>query len=366
MEDKDELEGSDKDSQEDLSGFEVSSGEGLNVDSQKKKKKSLPVILISLVIVGLVVVYTIGGNSSALKSYVNKYILKDYAIRVNSQVIGRAEYDRIYNKEMEMAKEFLKTQHRELDLRGAEAKKLGDEIKKRIVDQLSVRLLLLDDAIKKGYNVSDKDIDAQINGLIEKMGKERFNAILKKDNLTIDYIKDDFKKQMIVQKYLIEKMKQIKIDDNGTEQYFKQNKGKYNYPEMVRASHILLKTEQEAKEILKQLKGGADFAKLAETRSIDPSAKENKGDLNFFPKGAMIPEFEKIAFTYPVGKLSGIVKTQFGYHIIKVTDRKEASDVKFEQVKKAVKGEMVKEKQKNLIDKTINDLKAKAEIDVRV
>jgi len=366
MENKDELEGDDKASQEVLSGAEVSNEEESDVNSQKGKKRNLPVILISLIIVGLVILYTIGGDRLPIKSYVNKFILKDYAIRVNSQVISKVEYARIYSQEMEMAKGFLKSQHKELDFKSAEAKKLEDEIKRRIVDQLSIRLLLLDDAIKKGYNVSDKEIDTQINGLREKMGKEKFDAILKKDNLTIDYIKEDFKKQMIVQKYLIEKIKEIKIDDKAAEQSFIQNKGKYNRPEMVRASHILLKTEQEAKEVLKELKGGVDFAKLAETRSIDPSAKENKGDLNFFPKGTMIPEFEKIAFSTPVGKLSGIVKTQFGYHILRVTDRKEASDVKFDQVKDAVKNEMVKEKQKSLIDKTINDLKGKADIDVRI
>ena len=89
----------------------------------------------------------------------------------------------------------------------------------------------------------------------------------------------------------------------------------------VRASHILVKTEAEAKDILEELKNGASFGDLAKDRSLCPSKKRG-GDLGFFSRGKMVREFEKAAFALKKGELSDVVKTQFGYHILKVTDRK--------------------------------------------
>jgi len=89
----------------------------------------------------------------------------------------------------------------------------------------------------------------------------------------------------------------------------------------VRASHILVKTETEARELLEELKNGASFSKLAMERSLCPSKKRG-GDLGFFTRGKMVKEFEKAAFALKKGDLSDVVKTQFGYHLIKVMDRK--------------------------------------------
>lgn len=89
----------------------------------------------------------------------------------------------------------------------------------------------------------------------------------------------------------------------------------------VRASHILVSSQEKAKSILEEIKKGADFAKLAKKHSECPSSKKG-GDLGFFSKGRMVPEFEKAAFSLNPGEVSGPVKTEFGYHLIKVTGRK--------------------------------------------
>ena len=92
-------------------------------------------------------------------------------------------------------------------------------------------------------------------------------------------------------------------------------------PTQVRASHILVKTEKEANVIMSQVRDGADFGALARKHSTCPSGKQG-GDLGFFGKGMMVPEFESAAFRMTKGQVTGPVKTQFGYHIIKVTDTK--------------------------------------------
>ncbi len=337
---------------------EVSPSENTVTPQQKKGKKGfLPLILILLVLVAGGVFFYVFAKDK---------LLKDYAIKVNSQIVDKVEFNKIYSREMDKAKEFLAKQNGDAASRQAEIKKVEDKIKNKIIEQLTIRLLLLDDAIKKGFAADEKEVDAEVSGLKTKIGSEKFDEILKKENMSIDYIKDDIKKRMIVQKYLNNMMNGIKMDDKEAEDYFNKNSGKFQRPEMVRASHILVKTEDEAKNILKKLNSGADFGKLAAEYSIDPSAKMNKGDLNFFPKGSMLPEFEKVAFSTPVGKTSNIVKTQFGYHIIKVTDKQAPQDFKFEQVKEVIKKEMVTSKQNILLEKLISELKLKASIDVKV
>src|SRR5262249_30541579 len=104
----------------------------------------------------------------------------------------------------------------------------------------------------------------------------------------------------------------------------------YTTPEQIRASHILLKTEGKddaavktrAEELLKQAKAGADFAELAKKNSEDEASAKNGGDLDYFKRGRMVPEFEQVAFALQPGEISDVVKTSFGYHIIKLTDKK--------------------------------------------
>ena len=95
----------------------------------------------------------------------------------------------------------------------------------------------------------------------------------------------------------------------------------YSMALQARASHILVKTEEEANKIMKRLADGEEFDKVARRFSSCPSGK-NGGDLGWFGKGQMVPEFEKVAFENDAGKVVGPVKTQFGYHVIKVTGRK--------------------------------------------
>jgi len=117
------------------------------------------------------------------------------------------------------------------------------------------------------------------------------------------------------------------------ERAYNDNIDQYSTPEQVRASHILLKTEgkddaavkAKAEDILKQAKGGADFGELAKKNSEDEGSAKNGGDLDFFTRGRMVPEFDAVAFTLQPGQISDVVKSQFGYHIIKVTDKKEGT-----------------------------------------
>ncbi len=121
--------------------------------------------------------------------------------------------------------------------------------------------------------------------------------------------------------------------------------------EEVRARHILVKTEKEAQDVLAKLKGGADFEKLAREISTDPSAKTNGGDLEYFTKGQMVAEFSDAAFKLNKGQVSQPVKTQFGFHVIKVEDKRMKPVPKFEDVKDQVQAFVVRKAQAEVVMK---------------
>ena len=131
--------------------------------------------------------------------------------------------------------------------------------------------------------------------------------------------------------------------------------------EEVRARHILVKTEDEAKTVIKELGEGKDFAELAKTKSTDPN-KSDGGDLGYFKKGMMVPEFEKAAFEMKKGDVSKTpIKTQFGFHVIKVEDKRNAPPPEFEQVKDQVKQIVLRDKYMEVLKATKSA--AKIEID---
>ena len=133
----------------------------------------------------------------------------------------------------------------------------------------------------------------------------------------------------------------ITIPESDVEKEYKNNEEQYKSPEQVRASHILLKTEgkddaavkAKAEELLKQAKSGADFAELARKNSEDEASAKNGGDLDYFGKGRMVPEFDAAVFAMQPGQISDLVKTQYGYHIIKLVDKKPATTRPYAQVR---------------------------------
>jgi peptidyl-prolyl cis-trans isomerase D len=128
----------------------------------------------------------------------------------------------------------------------------------------------------------------------------------------------------------------VVIPPADIEREYKNNEEQYSTPEQVRASHILLKTEG----LLKQAKGGADFAELAKKNSEDEASAKNGGDLDYFGKGRMVPEFDAAVFAMQPGQISDLVKTQYGYHIIKLIDKKPATTRPLAQVRQQLNDQL--------------------------
>lgn len=167
---------------------------------------------------------------------------------------------------------------------------------------------------------------------------------------------DHAKRQLLAQRYL-QKMVQPKITDTNLKKYFDQNKLRYSQDE-VKASHVLVKSESEAQEVYKKAKAGEDFEVLAKKYSTDPSAAQNMGDLGYFTRARMVPEFAEAAFKMKAGEISEPVKTVFGYHIIKVTDVRKGKSVSFNDVKDQVRADY----QNNAISDLVDSLKKKNKV----
>jgi peptidyl-prolyl cis-trans isomerase C len=192
----------------------------------------------------------------------------------------------------------------------------------------------------------------------------------------IDLLVNDFLASEYLKKEVIAK---INVTEKDMQLYYKVHQEEFKTPEMVRARHILIKVDksaseedkknakEKAEEILKRIKSGEDFAKLASEFSDDSGSKKKGGDLGFFSKGKMVPAFEKVAFSLKPGEVSDIVETPFGFHIIKVEEKKESILEPYEKVKDKVKdnvfAEFRKAKVEEFVEKAIKDAGVKLNLE---
>jgi len=176
----------------------------------------------------------------------------------------------------------------------------------------------------------------------------------------------DIKDQLLIESLLKKKIAaDSQLTDDAMRKYYDANKEKFKKEKEINTRHILLKTDEEAKQVMERLQKGEDFVELAKKYSIDPNAKASGGEIGFHPKGTLLPEYEAAAFKLTkVGQVTGPVKTQFGYHIIRLEGTKPPAYVSFDEVKDFIKQQLVQDKQKELLEKYIEDLKKAAKITI--
>lgn len=207
--------------------------------------------------------------------------------------------------------------------------------------------------------------------------EEAFNQALAAQKLTVAEVKDGIRQNLAIQN-LVEKhvVSKIGVTDEQAKEYYEVNKLEFEKPEEVHAAHILARFEggagpeekKKAKEkienVLERLGKGEDFAELARSVSEDPGTAANGGDLGFFGRGRMVPEFEEAAFNTEPGKVSGIVESRFGYHIVKVLERRPAGVPPFEEVKEDVKTKLRREKIRDGVQVYVKKLREEMNVKV--
>lgn len=211
------------------------------------------------------------------------------------------------------------------------------------LDALITNKIVELEAEKKDITLTDEEIEEEYNAYADAYGgEEALLKAIKSYNLTKDDVINDVKIYLLTLKVMED---YIGVTDEDVKTYFEENKENFSTSEQVEASHILVEDEATAKEVIDKLNAGEDFATLAKEYSTDKSNAEKGGELGFFKRGEMVSEFEDAAFAMNVGDVSKEpVKTEFGYHIIKVTDKKEAKEADFETSKEEARKMLVEER----------------------
>jgi peptidyl-prolyl cis-trans isomerase C len=262
------------------------------------------------------------------------------------------------------------------------AEQYKKQLRQQALEQL-IRRDLLDQKIKQAnITVTDEEVIAKIREIVSEPGKllslEEAKKKVEQYGQNFDRFKEAVRESLVRNKFMEQQWAgQVNVTDEEAKKYYDENRKLFDVPEQIRASHILItyktndpnvdpneakaKARAEAESLLKQLKNGADFATLAKKYSSCPSAPRG-GDLGFFPRGKTTPAFEKAAFALKVGQLSDVVETEYGFHIIKVTDHKDASVIPFEQAKANIIAQLKQKKEAEFAEKYINSLKANANI----
>lgn len=213
---------------------------------------------------------------------------------------------------------------------------------KQVLDSLIVEKIINLEIKKNDIKVSDEKVQEEFDKLKENYnGEDMFNEAIESHGITVETIKEDIAMNIKMKK-LIEPY--ISISDEEISTYFEDKKDMLNQKEQVKASHILVETKEKAEEVKQKISTGEDLAELAKEYSMDNSNKDKGGELGFFSRGQMLPEFEEVAFSLKIGEISEPVKTQLGYHIIRVDEKKEAKEAKFEDSKEQIRNSILEER----------------------
>lgn len=294
----------------------------------------------------------------------------DSVATVNGVKISKEEFDR----NLLAAKEqFAKVGWQESD--PAKMTELND----KVLDRLINVELLHQQSSKQGIVIDPKEVDDTVAGFKKQFPDEAaFQDFLKEKQVSEEEMKAEIEKSMALKKLQdilkVEFTETTVVTDKDAEKFYAENQDMFKQPEQVKASHILVSVDENADEatkkeahekiesVGKQIKDGGDFAELAKTNSSCPSSA-NGGDLGFFGKGQMVKPFEDAAFSMNVGDVSDVVETKFGYHIIKLTDKKAEGTMTFDEVKEKLIPWLKQQEIEKKFNTYLEDLKKNAKIE---
>ena len=319
---------------------------------------------------------------------------QEAVIKVNDKVITQAQFDKAFDKQADnsvFARMGIKIKENPNGF-------MYLMIKERVTNELIIKALLDEELAKRKIKVTGEDVDQAVKEIIDKIGsKEQLNLVLKQNGISSSQFRNDLKEEVKMKKLALQ-LGDSSVSDAEAKKFYDENVAKFKYPEKVRASHILisanpveieevitsdpknkeLKPEEikakvneelnarkaKADKLYNEAKANIDgFAKLAKDNSDDTTTAVKGGDLGFFAKEEMVPEFSKAAFAQRPNTVSPVVKSQYGYHIILVTDRMEAGQEPFEKAKTEIKDYLTNQKQLKLLDDLTESLKKNAKIE---
>jgi peptidyl-prolyl cis-trans isomerase C len=289
--------------------------------------------------------------------------LPDILAKVNGQDVKKGDFEMLV-RDMELGQGPIPTDRR-------------DEILRGTLDRLITYTVLSQEAKKRNVAATDAEVEDRLKQMQQQFPNEdAFKKALAERNMTIERLRTDTRDNLVISKMMDAEVSTTPgASDAEAKDFYDKNPDKFKQDEQIRASHILIRVDEQADAgtklmararadaLLKRAKSGVAFGKLAKENSADGSAAQG-GDLNYFGRGTMVPAFDEAAFKLKPGEISDVVTTQFGYHIIKVTDHKEAATVPLDQVSEKVKQFLSGQKKQERADAFIAGLKQKSKIEV--
>lgn len=314
------------------------------------RKLCVSVLLITMLIAAV-------GCQNAEKTEGKIIDGKEVIAKVNDEYILKADFDR----QVAQVKSVLEANGQ--DFSTVEGKKILQDIKETVLESMINDQVILWQARKNNITLDDEKFNETIRQLEQYHGgRDALETYLKQQGFDRQSFEAQVKDQLIINKFREKLTSNVKVTEAEVKKYYDENKEMFELPSPeIRASHILVDTEEEAREILGKIRDGADFEELAKKYSKDPGSKDLGGDLGYFSKGKMVPEFEKAAFALKPGEVSDIVKSEYGYHIIKVTG--ERTSLSFDDAKEYIKSNLENTKKDEEFAKHLEEWKKQSHIE---
>jgi peptidyl-prolyl cis-trans isomerase C len=293
--------------------------------------------------------------------------LPDVVARVNGEAINKAELENA--------------------VKGLEGRAGGpvpadqrDRVYRGVLDDMIAYRLLVQEVKARKIIVAESDIDAQIAQIRSQFQTDaQFQQALTMQKMTLAAVRDDARSELGVEKLVeTEIAGKIAVTPEAVTDFYQKNQDKFQQGARVRASHILIavpetadaaakqQAKTKAEAVLKDLKGGKDFAAAAKESSQDPGSAPSGGDLGFFEQGQMVPPFEQAAFALKPGAMSELVESPFGFHIIKVAEKQDARVVPLEEAKPKIDEFLSGQNRQTQTQAFVSTLKAKAKIEILI
>jgi peptidyl-prolyl cis-trans isomerase C len=251
-----------------------------------------------------------------------------------------------------------------------------EKLKKQVVQAMITKNVLLQNFRELGFSVDPDRVEQEIQNVKNKYGsEEEFRKSMADQGYDMERLRKEITQSLqvfIIQQHVV---KDVEVTEEEMRRAYNSNLDQITQPETIRARHILVSVEEGASEedktaarekieaIQDELEGGADFAELAKEKSEGPSSK-NGGDLGYFPADKMVPSFSDAAFALQPGEVSDIVETRFGYHIIKLEDRKDAWLPSFDEVKGELRPQLEQQKAQLVFQEYVQRLQSQAKIEI--
>ncbi|MEW9096716.1 MAG: peptidylprolyl isomerase [Clostridiaceae bacterium] len=319
-----------------------------------------------LIIASLVTVMTFSAVGCNMIEKTPEAIKKSVVAKINDETITREQLDS--NPLVAEQIEKLKEQYGENYISNTEVKEQLLEYKKQVLDQMATEKLILQKSkdLKIDENKVNEEVEKTFNDVIKNgfnNDKEKFLEDLKTMGITEAQLKDFYKTQFTILQVRDLIVKDVKVTDEVAKKYYDENI--YQFLEgdsKFHSAHILVATEEEAKKVKERLNKGEDFAKVAKEVSLDGS-KENGGDLGETGYGDLVKPFVDAVVKLNKGEISEPVKSQYGYHIIKLIDKDPITIKKFDTVKEEIKKELLSSEQQNKFNAELEKWKSESKIE---